>query len=55
MNRRLSILKKVKRGAKAGAVPSIMIGILSLPGNYYLLAVKYSDEISGAASKKNSV
>lgn len=36
------------KGTKAGAVPGIIIGVLSLPGNYYLLAIKYREEISSA-------
>jgi len=46
MKNRTSVLKKLTRGVKVGSISGIIMGILSFPLNYYLLAVKYRNEIS---------
>jgi hypothetical protein len=44
-------MNKITRGAKTGFIPGVMVGILSFPLNYYLLAIKYRDEISNYLGK----
>jgi len=46
MNNGTSVLKKLTRGVKVGFISGVVIGILSFPLNYYLLAAKYRNEIS---------
>ncbi len=43
--------EKLIKGAKAGGYPGLLLGILSFPLNYYLLAIKYRQEISDALGK----
>ena|GEM_PF-5698787 len=42
---------RIVRGMKAGGYPGLLVGVLSLPINYYLLAIKYRQEISDALGK----
>jgi len=44
-------LQRAIKGANARSLSGIIIGILSIPLNYYLLAIKYRDEISSALGK----
>ena len=45
MNAGASILQKVVKGTRAGAIPGAVIGAVSFPLNYYLLAVRHVDEL----------
>jgi len=51
MEDKKSILKKLTMGARAGATPGLVMGVLSFPVNYYLLAVRHRNEISNALGK----
>jgi len=51
MEDKKSILEKLTMGAKAGATPGLVIGVLSFPVNYYLLAVRHRNEVSNALGK----
>ncbi len=47
MSTRYSLLSMVK----IGAIPSVLLGAVSFPINYYLLGIKYREEISLALGK----
>jgi len=53
MNKKPSVLKKIIKGTKAGAIAGIIIGILSFPLNYYLLGIKYAHEIALALGRSD--
>ena len=43
--------QKLIKGIKAGGYPGLLVGILSFPINYYLLEIKYRQEISDALGR----
>lgn len=51
MDSKKFIVKRLREGAKAGVISGSILGVLSFPLNYYLLAVKYRQKISDALGK----
>lgn len=44
---------KVVKGVISGAIPGTIVGLLTIPGNYYLLGIRYSHEIALALGRSS--
>ena len=53
MKNKISIPKKMVKGATSGAIPGVVVGLLTFPGNYYLLGISHAHEIALALGRSS--